>query len=64
MIEKNSKLPKWAIIVIVIAFLLNISFVIFPGVLILFGLYMAYNLDIFMDKKGRFLNLSFLLIYV
>lgn len=38
---KNSKLPKWAIIVIVIAFLLNISFVIFPVVLILFGLYMA-----------------------
>ena len=33
---KNSKRPKWAIIVIVIAFLLNISFVIFPVVLILF----------------------------
>ncbi|MGN0992732.1 MAG: hypothetical protein ACI4PE_02210 [Bacilli bacterium] len=38
--EKNSKLPKWAIIVIAIAFLLNLLFVILPAFLILFGIYM------------------------
>ena len=62
--EKNSKLPKWAIIVIAIAFLLNLLFVILPAFLILFGIYMIWNMDIFMDKKEGFEIFLFCVIYI